>query len=360
MEKEAPKRVNLGKSIIVPSVQELAKESITNIPSRYEIENGDQPDRPINPSLPLSIPVIDLQRLLHGDFKNHEELDKLHLACKEWGFFQVVNHEVSASFLETFKIEVTNFLKLPMEEKKKLWQEEDNQEGFGQLFVVSEDQKLEWCDMFFLITLPPELRKPGLYNKLPQNLRVTLESYIAAIKDLAQTLLNQMAKALGIDEGEMTELFNEMHQTMRMNYYPPCPEPNKAIGLRPHSDATTLAILHQLNDTVGLEIKKDGNWVPVMPLENAFVVNIGDALEILSNGVYRSIEHKATVNRMKERISVGTFNSPNIDSEIGPAKSIIGPLNPPLFRTQPLTQYYMEFFASKLNGKSHLEVIRLQ
>uniref|UniRef100_A0A803MV92 Fe2OG dioxygenase domain-containing protein n=1 Tax=Chenopodium quinoa TaxID=63459 RepID=A0A803MV92_CHEQI len=279
MEKEAPKRVNLGKSIIVPSVQELAKESITNIPSRYEIENGDQPDRPINPSLPLSIPVIDLQRLLHGDFKNHEELDKLHLACKEWGFFQVVNHEVSASFLETFKIEVTNFLKLPMEEKKKLWQEEDNQEGFGQLFVVSEDQKLEWCDMFFLITLPPELRKPGLYNKLPQNLRVTLESYIAAIKDLAQTLLNQMAKALGIDEGEMTELFNEMHQTMRMNYYPPCPEPNKAIGLRPHSDATTLAILHQLNDTVGLEIKKDGNWVPVMPLENAFVVNIGDALE---------------------------------------------------------------------------------
>uniref|UniRef100_A0A803MDJ4 Non-haem dioxygenase N-terminal domain-containing protein n=1 Tax=Chenopodium quinoa TaxID=63459 RepID=A0A803MDJ4_CHEQI len=120
MEKEAPKVINLGKSIIVPSVQELAKESITNIPLRYVIENGDWPDCPTNPSLPLSIPVIDLQRLLHGDSKNYEELDKLHLACKEWGFFQVVNHGVSTSLLETFMIEVTNFLKLPMEKKKKL------------------------------------------------------------------------------------------------------------------------------------------------------------------------------------------------------------------------------------------------
>uniref|UniRef100_A0A803MDJ5 Fe2OG dioxygenase domain-containing protein n=2 Tax=Chenopodium quinoa TaxID=63459 RepID=A0A803MDJ5_CHEQI len=242
-----------------------------------------------------------------------------------------------------------------MEEKKKLWQTEDSHEGFGQLFVVSEDQKLDWCDMFFLITLPPQLRKPDIYNKLPQNLRVTMEAYIAEVKGLAQTLLNQMAKALGIDEGEMTELFDEEYQIMRMNYYPPCPEPNKAIGLTPHSDANSLTVLYQLNDTVGLEIKKDGNWVPVTPLPNAFVLNVGDALEILSNGIYRSIEHKATVNSTKERISIATFNSPNIDSEIGPAKSIIGPLNPPLFRTQPLTQYYKEFFATKLNGKSHLD-----
>ncbi|XP_021721933.1 protein SRG1-like [Chenopodium quinoa] len=267
----------------------------------------------------------------------------------------VTNHGVSISLLETFKLEVTNFLKLPMEEKKKLWQTEDSHEGFGQLFVVSEDQKLDWCDMFFLITLPPQLRKPDIYNKLPQNLRVTMEAYIAEVKGLAQTLLNQMAKALGIDEGEMTELFDEEYQIMRMNYYPPCPEPNKAIGLTPHSDANSLTVLYQLNDTVGLEIKKDGNWVPVTPLPNAFVLNVGDALEILSNGIYRSIEHKATVNSTKERISIATFNSPNIDSEIGPAKSIIGPLNPPLFRTQPLTQYYKEFFATKLNGKSHLD-----
>ncbi|XP_021722400.1 protein SRG1-like [Chenopodium quinoa] len=355
--------VNFGKSVIVPSVQELAKESITHVPSRYlrvqENDNDSTIDCPIDQTSPVSVPVIDLQRLLHADSKD-SELDKLHLACKEWGFFQVINHGVSISLLETFKEEVTNFLKLPMEEKKILWQQQDNQEGFGQLFVVSEDQKLDWCDMFYVTTLPLKLRKPHLFDNLPQNIRVTMEAYTVAMKGLAQTILNHMAKALGINEGEMVELFGEGWQSIRMNYYPPCPEPHKAIGITPHSDADSLTILYQLNDIQGLQVKKDGNWVPVIPLENAFVANLGDCMEVLSNGIYRSIEHRATVNSAKERISVATFHSFNIDYDIGPAKSIVGPLNPPLFRTEPLKQYYKGFFARKLNGKSYLDVMRLQ
>ncbi|KNA23869.1 hypothetical protein SOVF_021360, partial [Spinacia oleracea] len=170
---EAREVVNFGKSLIVPSVQELAKESITQIPSRYVRDNSDGslPDRPVGESSALSVPVINLQRLLdvHGDSKD-SELHKLHFACKEWGFFQVINHGVSTSLLETFKTEVVEFFKLPMEDKKKLWQQEDNHEGFGQLFVVSEDQKLDWCDMFYLTTLPLKLRRLDLFNKLPRNL----------------------------------------------------------------------------------------------------------------------------------------------------------------------------------------------
>lgn len=356
MENIKASEVNFGKSLIVPSVQELAKESITNIPSRYVNEDLDCL---IDQSSPSSVPVIDLQRLLHGDSMD-SELDKLHLACKEWGFFQVINHGVDTSLLETFKAEVINFFKLPMEEKKKLWQQEDNQQGFGQLFVVSEDQKLDWCDVFNLATLPPTLRRLELFNKMPQSIRVAMEAYIAAMKNLAQTLLNKMAKTLGIDEAEMTELFREGMQSLRMNYYPPCPEPHKAIGITPHSDAGALTILYQLNDTQGLQVRKDGNWVPVMVLENSFVVNIGDSMEILSNGAYRSIEHRATVNLTKERISVAAFHNANPDFEIGPAKSIVGPQNPPLFRREPLKQYYKGYFARKLHGKSYLDVMKLQ
>lgn len=90
---EAREVVNFGKSLIVPSVQELAKESITQIPSRYVRDNSDGslPDRPVGESSALSVPVINLQRLLdvHGDSKD-SELHKLHFACKEWGFFQVL------------------------------------------------------------------------------------------------------------------------------------------------------------------------------------------------------------------------------------------------------------------------------
>ena len=79
----------------------------------------------------------------------------------------------------------------------------------------------------------------------------------------------------------------------------------------------------------------------------------------MSNGIYRSIEHRATVNSTKERLSVATFYSCNLDSELGPAKSILGPLNPPKFRTEPVEQYFKGFFARKLDGKSYLEAMRL-
>jgi len=78
----------------------------------------------------------------------------------------------------------------------------------------------------------------------------------------------------------MEKLFDdELGQRIRMNYYPPCPEPDKAIGLTPHSDATGLTILLQVNEVEGLQIKKDGKWVSVKPLPNALVVNVGDILE---------------------------------------------------------------------------------
>lgn len=272
-------QVNFGRSIIVPSVQELAKEPITHVPSRYVRESQDLLIDSNESSLPV-VPVIDLSRLLVEDSMN-SELQRLHSACKDWGFFQVTNHGISNSLLEEFRTEIENFFKLTYEEKKKLWQQPDNQEGFGQLFVVSEDQKLDWSDMFYVTTLPLNLRRGELFNKLPPKLRNTLEAYSTEEKKLASEILGHMAKALETDVEEMKELFSDGVQSIRMNYYPPCPEPKKTIGFTPHSDADALTILYQLNKTEGLQIRKDGRWVPVKPLPNAFVVNIGDIMEVL-------------------------------------------------------------------------------
>jgi isopenicillin N synthase-like dioxygenase len=101
------------------------------------------------------------------------------------------------------------------------------------------------------------------------------------IEKLSKVIVEYMGKALNIKEKEMRELFEDGIQMMRMNYYPPCPQPEKVIGLTPHSDGSALTILLQLNDVQGLQVRKDGNWVPVKPLPNAFIVNIGDILEVL-------------------------------------------------------------------------------
>lgn len=73
--------------------------------------------------------------------------------------------------LEKFRAVVEKLFELPHEEKRRLWQKPENHEGFGQLFVVSEDQKLDWSDMFYVTTLPHSLRKSQLFDDLPDHLR---------------------------------------------------------------------------------------------------------------------------------------------------------------------------------------------
>lgn len=359
MESPAAPVVQFGKSIIVPSVQELAKQPLEKIPDRYAHRHQDPTSILNEESSLLSVPIIDLQYLVFGNIKE-SELERLHSACRDWGFFQVINHGIGASFLEDFKSEIVNFFKQPLEEKKMLWQQPENHEGFGQLFVVSEEQKLDWSDMFYITTLPNSLRNIHLFENLPTRLRETLEAYSKEMKKLAMTILSQMAKALKMDDEEMRELFSDGVQSVRMNYYPPCPEPDLAIGFSPHSDADAVTILFQLNETEGLQILKEGKWVPVNPLPHSFLVNVGDIMEIVSNGVYRSIEHRATVNSTSERLSIATFYSSKVDSELGPAHSLIGPHNPATFRRFPLEKYFKGFFSRRINGKSYLDFMKIE
>jgi len=199
-----------------------------------------------------------------------------------------------------------------------------------------------------------------LFPKLPPPLRDNLEAYSAELQKLAMKILKLMAKAIGMEYNYMKNLFEDGRQSIRMNYYPPCPQPELVIGLSPHSDATGLTILLQLNEIEGLQIRKDGMWIPVIPLPNAFVVNIGDILEIISNGIYRSIEHRATVNSVKERLSVATFYSPRWEGDMGPEASLITPESPALFKRIGVADYFKGYFSRELNGKSYLDVMRIQ
>ncbi|KDP25011.1 hypothetical protein JCGZ_23994 [Jatropha curcas] len=341
--------VNLGSSLIVPSVQELAKVQTDVIPPRYIRQESDS-----GVSV-MEIPVVDMQKLLSQE----SELDKLHYACRHWGFFQLVNHEVEHSLLEKIKKEVKDLFNLSMEEKKKFWQYPGEVEGFGQAFVVSEDQKLDWGDLFFMVTQPIHARKPHLFPNFPLPLRDTLDTYSTEVKNLAMVILAHMAKALHMEADEMKEIFEDGHQSMRMNYYPPCPQPDKVIGLTPHSDATGLTILLQVNEVEGLQIKKDNKWLSVKPFPNAFIINIGDILEIVTNGTYSSIEHRATVNSEKERLSIATFYAPRYSVEIGPASSLITKQTPQLFKRIGVEEYFQGLFARELHSKSYLETLRI-
>ncbi|KAJ9135939.1 hypothetical protein P3X46_033059 [Hevea brasiliensis] len=346
-----------GTSLLVPSVKEIAKQQLTAIPPRYVRHDHDPSPVAHTTSLP-QIPVINLGNLFSPQFADLE-LHKFHLACKDWGFFQLVNHGVSTEILEKVKLQTEEFFNLPMEEKMKFWQKPGEIEGFGQHFVTSEEQKLEWADLFYVVTLPTHLRKPHLFSNFPPSFRDALEAYSEELQSIAKKIFNLVAKTLGIEPDELKDLAEEGWQAMRMNYYPPCPEPDLVIGLKPHSDATGLTILLQLNDVEGLQIKKDGMWIPVKPIPNAFIINIGDMLEIVTNGIYRSIEHRATISSTKERLSIATFHNPKFDGELRAAASLITPETPPVFKRMSVSDYFKGYLSRELHGKSFIEVLRI-
>ncbi|KAE9621576.1 hypothetical protein Lal_00032496 [Lupinus albus] len=343
--------MEFGGSLTVPSVQELAKENLEAVPPRYQ--------RPQEQDFVISqvddefstIPVIDLNNLLSQQ-SGDAELQKLHLACKEWGFFQLVNHGIETTFLEKVKLEIKEFFNLPMSEKNRFRQKSGDIEGFGQLFVVSEDQKLDWSDIFIMITRPIHKRKPHLFPYLPLPLRDTLELYSQQVKNVGMTIIEHIAKVLKCKE--IVELFEDDMQMFRMNYYPPCPTPENVIGLTPHSDGAGLTLLLQLTEVEGLQIKKDAKWVPIKPLPNSFIVNIGDMLEIITNGIYGSIEHRATVNCSEERITFATFIFPKYDGKLGPASTLVTEETPLQFKTTTVEEHLKSFLGRELDGKSYI------
>ncbi|KAE8680044.1 Protein SRG1 [Hibiscus syriacus] len=314
-------------------VLELAKESSTSIPSKYLRSDIEKAVVPNGDHIP-EIPVIDMQKLVSVG-PNNPEVEKLDFACKEWGFFQLVNHGVDSALLENLKAEIDAFFKLPMEEKKKWWQSPGNAEGFGQAFVVSDDQKLDWGDLFFMVTYPLRLRNPRLIPSLPSPLSELMECYTSELNNLSTGMLEKIAEALHMKPEEMTEFVGEGRQTIRINCYPPCELSDQVMELTPHSDATLITILLQLNDVDGLEIRKDGKW-------------------------YRSIEHCGTVHPVKERLSFAMFFGLGLDGELGPAPSLISEQTPAKFKRVKVQEFYKGLFSRRLQGKAYVDTYKIQ
>jgi len=109
---------------------------------------------------------------------------------------------------------------------------------------------------------------------------MALESYFLEMQKQAMSLFGVMAKALKIEKIELIDIFDNGMQSVRINYYPQWPKPELVAGIRPHSDASGITILKQVNGVDGLQIMKDGVWFPVKLRSKSFIVNVGDVLEV--------------------------------------------------------------------------------
>ena len=108
----------------------------------------------------------------------------------------------------------------------------------------------------------------------------SIDRYSSEAAKLVSCLMQFVAMDMGVEPETLLEIFRGQPQSMRMTYYPPCKEAEKVVGLSPHTDGTGLTLLLQANDVQGLQIRMDGKWVSVNALAGAFIVNVGDILEV--------------------------------------------------------------------------------
>ncbi|KAL2929801.1 putative 2-oxoglutarate-dependent dioxygenase ANS, partial [Bienertia sinuspersici] len=320
---ESPMKLELPSK----SVQELLETTAKQVPDRYicQLPRNSSADNQAETKY-MDSPVIDLSLLsASSSQQREEELQKLRSVLSSWGCLQLVNHGLSSSLLDQIREVGKEFFALPLEMKQKHSRTLDWFEGYG-ADTVSQGQNYNWNDRLHLIVHPLERRNFKFWPEYIPNFRETLEEYTMEQKRVLEKILEAIAKSLNLEENSLFSACGGQEcisMFTRFNYYPPCSSPDQVLGLKPHSDGTTITILLQDKQVEGLQVQKDNQWFKVPIVPNAVFINVGDQLEIMSNGILKSAVHKVVIDKEKERTSVVTVCIPHPDKEIGPFSELI-------------------------------------
>ncbi|MBA0622149.1 hypothetical protein Godav_007716, partial [Gossypium davidsonii] len=296
-------------------------------------------------SASVSVPVIDLGLLP----SSKDEQGKLKLALCSGGCFQAIGHGISNSFLNKVRGVAEQFSQLLQEEKQKYSRAANQVEGYGYDLVVSEKQ---WYVICSDLTLS---RRTVSYEL--NSCREVLHEYSIKLKQLVDLLFKAMAKSLALEENSFSDQFGDnpvMH--VRFNFYPPCTRPDKVLGLKRHSDRSWITVLLQDEQVEGLQFVKDEKWITVPVIPHVLVVKLGDQMQIMSNGIFKSPVHRVVTNTDKLRISVAMFNEVEPEKEIRPVEGLIDENRPRLYRN---VKIYASFnYECFQKGKVSLEEVK--
>ncbi|KAL5988249.1 hypothetical protein ACLOJK_036012 [Asimina triloba] len=150
--------------------------------------------------------------------------------------------------------------------------------------------------------------------------RQAMEDFVDEARRLLDEILQSLAKALMLDEQSFIRHLGPSDSVInvRVNCYPPCPRPDLALGLNPHTDGSLLSLIVQFDSKDGLEVLRDGRWVRIPAPPGSLLIGVGDLLEIMSNGSFESPWHRVVPHKDWERLSVTLFYYPPFKEEIGP------------------------------------------
>jgi isopenicillin N synthase-like dioxygenase len=278
-----------------------------------------------------TLPVVDLRET------PAELRARLRSVAHDVGFFHLTGHDVPAELTERVLTAARRLFALPQADKDAVAMlNSPHFRGYTRLGGELTGGVVDWREQ---IDIGPE--RAALSGPLPGSLRSCppdpAETYLrlqgpnqwpdglpelpgiiaewdAALADVGRKLLRHWAASLGSPEGVFDEAFADTPATLiKIVRYPAKADTPQGVGA--HRDAGVLTLLLAEPGSRGLQVRGSGEWIDVDPLPGAFIVNIGEMLEIASGGYLRATEHRGSLSA-RERISVPYFFNPRLDAQI--------------------------------------------
>ncbi len=275
---------------------------------------------------PDALPLVDVAPLLDPAATAQERARvgrAVDAACRDTGFLVVTGHGVDPALRDDLERLARQFFALPDAVKAEIAMPRGGLAWRGWFPVGGEltsgrpDRKE---GVYFGTELPPgdprPLHGPNLFPAEPAGLADVVLRWLAQVGALGQAVLRGVALGLGLDEGWFARhLTADPTVLFRVFRYPPGDTASWGVG--EHTDYGLVTLLAQ-DAHGGLQVRRGDRWVDVPADPYAFVVNIGDMLERMTRGAYRSTPHRVRNLSGADRLSFPLFLDPSWDATVTP------------------------------------------
>ena len=276
----------------------------------------------------MSIPVLNLAELDAGPKRAAQFRDNLRRATHEVGFFVLEGHGVPDALFDLAYRVAREFFALP--EADKLAIENVLSPHFRGYTRTGGERTLgevDWREQLDIGAERPAPRRepgdpryrvlegPNLWPVALPELRAVSEAWLSQLDRVARRLLSAWAEALGADAGWFDAAFAKPSPHMKIARYPGSEATSQGVGA--HKDLGVLTLLSVEPGKAGLQVEHNGDWIDVAGPLNAFIVNIGELLEIATNGYLKATLHRVqTPPAGTDRISIPYFYGPSLDASL--------------------------------------------
>ncbi|KAL5551385.1 hypothetical protein UlMin_001561 [Ulmus minor] len=314
--------------------------------------------------LSSELPTINFNNLITCNSHQTKSIEvaKIHQACNQLGFFHIINHGITKRVIEDALGSASKFFELPMEEKN-MFSADDVHKPVRFSAIRSLDDNGDKLSRDFLkLYAHPIQDWIGSWPSKPADYRENVGKFAVEIKQLGTKVLEAIMESVGLNPNYSQQSFQQGMQIIAINSYQKCPPSTNIVGIQSHTDHSIITILIETNP--GLEIldKRDNSWklVPTKQGDDAIdglIVLVGNHLEVLSNGIYKSVVHRVVTSSKSSRVSLASLHSLSMDEMVEPALDLVDEENPKRYRASSVSDY-LTYLSSK-EAKPYIESLKI-